>query len=169
MEVKNDSKESACNAGDLGLIPRSGKSPEKENGYPLQYSCLENSMDRAAWRAIVHVVIKSRTQPSPNTFAFRLLSRPGPALSILGMFSRLLIATLQGRCMISLYRRRITHIRAQRKESLQGSQEADIPPPNSPLQMSKVPPFLGLFCYGLNCVPPILQDSDRCWWLLFHL
>ena len=57
-------KESACNAEDLGLIPRSGRSPEEENGYPLQYSCLENSMDRGAWRATVHGVIKSWTQPS---------------------------------------------------------------------------------------------------------
>ena len=87
-------EESACNAGDLGLIPRSGKSPEKENGYPLQYSCLENSMDRAAWRAIVHVVIKSRTQPSPNTFAFLLLSRPGPALSILHVLDHFILITL---------------------------------------------------------------------------
>ena len=45
-----DSKESACNAGDPGLIPGSGRSPGKGNGYPLQYSCLENSMDRGAWQ-----------------------------------------------------------------------------------------------------------------------
>ena len=41
----SDSKESACSAGDLGSIPASGRSPGKGNGYPLQYSCLENSMD----------------------------------------------------------------------------------------------------------------------------
>ena len=41
----SDSKESACNAGDLGSIPGSGRSPGEGNGYPLQYSCLENSMD----------------------------------------------------------------------------------------------------------------------------
>ena len=45
-------KESPCNAGDPGLIPRLGKSPREGNGYPLQYSYLENSMDREAWRAI---------------------------------------------------------------------------------------------------------------------
>ena len=45
----SDSKESACNMGDLGFIPGSGRSPGEENGYPLQYSCLENSMDRKAW------------------------------------------------------------------------------------------------------------------------
>jgi len=43
-----DSKESACNAGDLGLIPGSKKSPGEGNGNPLQYSCLENSVDRGA-------------------------------------------------------------------------------------------------------------------------
>ena len=46
-------KESACNAGgtrDMGLIPGSGRSPGEGNGNPLQYSCLENSMDRGVWR-----------------------------------------------------------------------------------------------------------------------
>ena len=49
----SDSKESACSAGDLGLIPGSGRSPGEGNGNPLQYSCLENSMDTGAWRATV--------------------------------------------------------------------------------------------------------------------
>ena len=44
----SDGKESACSAGDPGLTPGSGRSPREENGYPLQYSCLENSMDRGA-------------------------------------------------------------------------------------------------------------------------
>ena len=44
-------KESACNVGDLGSIPESGRSPGEENDNPLQCSCLENSMDRAAWQA----------------------------------------------------------------------------------------------------------------------
>ena len=57
----SDSKESTCSAGDLGLIPGSGRSPGEENGYPLQYSCLENPMDRGTWRAIVHGVAKSQT------------------------------------------------------------------------------------------------------------
>ena len=55
----SDGKESACNAGDLGLIPKSGRSPGKGNGNPLQYSCLENSMDKGAWQATVHRVAKS--------------------------------------------------------------------------------------------------------------
>ena len=45
----SDGKESTCNAGKLGLIPGLGRSPGEGNGYPLQYSCLENSMDRGAW------------------------------------------------------------------------------------------------------------------------
>ena len=48
------SKESACNAGDLGSIPGSGRCPGEGNGNPVQYSCLENPMDRGAWQAIVH-------------------------------------------------------------------------------------------------------------------
>ena len=46
----SDGKESACSAGDLGSIPESGRSPGEGNGYPLQYSCLENSMDRQSGR-----------------------------------------------------------------------------------------------------------------------
>ena len=48
------SKQSACNAGDLGLIPGLGRSPGEGNGNPLQYSCMENSMDRGTWWAAVH-------------------------------------------------------------------------------------------------------------------
>ena len=55
----SDGKESACNAGDPGSVPESGRSPGEGNGYPLQYSCLENSMDRGAWQAIVHGVTKA--------------------------------------------------------------------------------------------------------------
>ena len=55
------SKESACNAGDLGLIPVSGRCPGEKNGYSLQYSYLENCMDRRAWWAVVHGVSKSQT------------------------------------------------------------------------------------------------------------
>ena len=47
----SDGKESVCNAGDLVLIPGSGRSPGERNGYPLQCSCLKNSMDRGAWQA----------------------------------------------------------------------------------------------------------------------
>ena len=47
----SDSKESSCNVGDLGLIPGLGRSPGGGHGNPLQYSCLENPMDRGAWQA----------------------------------------------------------------------------------------------------------------------
>ena len=53
------SKESACNAGDKGSVPELGRSPGEGNGNPLQYSCLEISMDRGAWQATVHGVTKS--------------------------------------------------------------------------------------------------------------
>ena len=49
----SDGKESVCNAGDLGLIPGSGRSLGEGNGHPLQYSCLENPMDGGAWQAKV--------------------------------------------------------------------------------------------------------------------
>ena len=63
----SEDKASVCNAGDLGLIPGLGRSPGEGNGNPLQYSCLENPMDRGAWRATVHRVAKSRTRLSDFT------------------------------------------------------------------------------------------------------
>ena len=60
----SEDKTSACNAGDPGSIPGLGRSPGEGNGNPLQYSYLENPMDRGAWRAIVHGVAKSRTRLS---------------------------------------------------------------------------------------------------------
>ena len=60
----SDGKESACNARDLALILGLGRCPGEENGYQLQYSCLQNSMDRGAWQATVHAVTKSWTQLS---------------------------------------------------------------------------------------------------------
>ena len=52
------------NAGDWNLIPELGKSPGEGDGCPLQYSCLENSLARGAWRARVHGVTKSQTRLS---------------------------------------------------------------------------------------------------------
>ena len=54
-------------AGDMGSIPGSGRSLGKGNGNPLQYSCLENPLNRGAWQAIVHGVTKSQTQLSAHT------------------------------------------------------------------------------------------------------
>ena len=67
---------SACNAGDLGSIPGSGRYPGEGNGNPLQYSCLENPMDRGAWWATVHGVAKSQTWPSDFTFTLLIVSLP---------------------------------------------------------------------------------------------
>ena len=66
-------KASACNAGDLGSNPGSGRSPGEGNGNPLQYSCLENPMDGGAWWATVHGVAKSRTRLSDFTHSLVLL------------------------------------------------------------------------------------------------
>ena len=66
-------KKSACNTGDLSSIPGLGRSPEERNGYPFQYSCLGNPMDRGAWRATVHEVAKSRAQM--NDFHFSSLPK----------------------------------------------------------------------------------------------
>ena len=63
----SEGKASACNAGDPGSIPGSGRSPGEGNGNPLQYSCLENPMARGAWWATVHGVAKSQTRLSNFT------------------------------------------------------------------------------------------------------
>ena len=60
----SDGKLSACNAGDLGSIPGFGRSPGEGTGNPLQYSCLENPMDRGAWQVRVNGIAKSQTQLS---------------------------------------------------------------------------------------------------------
>ena len=65
--VGSDVKASACDVGDPGLIPVSGRSPGDGHGNPLQYSCLENFMDGGAWWAIVHGVAKSWTRLSDFT------------------------------------------------------------------------------------------------------
>ena len=64
MPGGSDGEKSARNAGDSGLFLGSGRSPEEGNGYPPQYSCLENTMDREAWWATVHGVIGNQTRLS---------------------------------------------------------------------------------------------------------
>ena len=66
----SEGKASACNAGDPGLTPGLRRSPGEENSNPLQYSCLENPMDREAWWATVHGVTKSQKRLSDFTFTF---------------------------------------------------------------------------------------------------
>ena len=67
----SDDKESACSAGDLGLIPGLGRSPGEGTGNPLQYSYLGNPMDRGAWRATVSRVAKSQTGLSQIGFSLQ--------------------------------------------------------------------------------------------------
>ena len=66
----SDSKAPVCSAGDPDSFPGLGRSPGEGNGSPLQYSCLENPMDRGAWWATVHGVAKSWTQLRDSTFIF---------------------------------------------------------------------------------------------------
>ena len=68
--------------GDLGSIPESGTSPGEVKDNPLQYSCLENPMDRGAWQAIVHGIIKSQTQGATNSMQLiTLISHPINSMS----------------------------------------------------------------------------------------
>ena len=69
-------KESSSNAGNLGSFPGSGRSPEEENGNPLQYSCLENPMDRRAWQATVHSVTRVGQDLALSFFFFLTDSQP---------------------------------------------------------------------------------------------
>ena len=66
LPCSSNGKGSACEAGDQGSIPGLGSPSGEENGNPLQYSCLENSMDREAWQATVCGVTKSQTQLSDD-------------------------------------------------------------------------------------------------------
>ena len=73
----SDGKESACNAGYLGLIPGSGRFPGEGDGYTLQYSCLENSMDKEAWWVIVKfTLVVSRIQKTLQTVQSYILTCP---------------------------------------------------------------------------------------------
>ena len=78
----------ACNAGDLSSIPDLGRSPGEGNGNPLQYSCLENPMDRGSWQATVHGVAKSRTQLSDFT-SLHFIQHEGPLEKEMATYSSL--------------------------------------------------------------------------------
>ena len=84
------SKESACNARDLGLIPGSGRAPGEGDSNPLQYSCLENPTDRGAWRATVHGVAESnRTEHASIISALKGFLTPGPLYLLLSAWGHL--------------------------------------------------------------------------------
>ena len=79
-------KQSACNAGDQGLIPGSGRFPGEGNGNPLQHSCLENPIDRGVWRATVHGVARVghdlATKPPPSSIMEFLRALPSSHLAL---------------------------------------------------------------------------------------
>ena len=77
----SDGKASACNAGDLGLIPGLGRFPGEGNGNPLQYSCLENPMDGGTGYATVHGVARSQTRLRDFTFTYPLDTSEKPAFT----------------------------------------------------------------------------------------
>ena len=80
-------KESTCNAGDMGSIPGSGRSPGGGNGNPFQYSFLEKSMDRAVCWATVHEVVKSWTSLKQLSMHVHRLSLMFSRLDVLNVFS----------------------------------------------------------------------------------
>ena len=87
----SDGKESACDAGDVGLLPELGRSPGEGNDYPLQYSCLENSMDRRAWPPTVHGVAKSWSRLSDFQLPASKISNARLAAGLI-IFSSIYIA-----------------------------------------------------------------------------
>ena len=99
----SDSKESAYNVGDPGSIPGSGRSPGEGNGNPLQYSCLENSMDREAQWTTVHGVTKSQTQLSNEHFHFSFFHSVKQHLHYLLVFFSLIIVWLDSLVRVLLW------------------------------------------------------------------
>ena len=91
----SEGNESSCNAGDPGLIPGLGISPGEGDGYPLQYSCLENSKDSGGWRATVQGVAKSQTW-AINTLTFTLpYMAKGKIFSLSSCFRVFVIKTIE--------------------------------------------------------------------------
>ena len=113
----SNSKESACNAGDLGLIPESGRCPGEGNGNPLQCSYLENSIDRGAWQTTDHGITKSGTQVKESAVTERLtLSKVNPVYKVKVKVTEsgptLRVSTVHGilQARIPRYRTQVSHI-----------------------------------------------------------
>ena len=85
LVVKNPPA-NAGDTGDAGLIPRLGRSPGKENGNPLQYSCLENPMDRGDWGATVHVITKELDVTAKTTRSLLKCLRRGKIIIYLSHY-----------------------------------------------------------------------------------
>ena len=83
-----DGKKSACNVGELGLIPESGRTPGEGNGNPLQSSSLGNPMDRRAWQTTVHGVAKTRHKGATSLWE---ISKNKEELSIITEYTYMLI------------------------------------------------------------------------------
>ena len=127
----SEDEESACNGEDPSWIPRLGRCPGEGNGYPLQYSCLENSMDRGAWRATVNGIAKSQTRLSLKYFQFSLFSIRGISKICSCFWTPLCRPEFQGRGM-NRFQRRETREWTLRKcsvklERLRFSQCCDVP------------------------------------------
>ena len=84
LPCSSDSKEYACNSGDPGSIPGSGRSPGEGNDNPLQYSCLEDPMDRGTWWATVRGVSKSQTQMSDKQGEVQIVNYWGGSWGLAG-------------------------------------------------------------------------------------
>ena len=128
-------KESACNArdtGDLGSIPGLGRSPGVGNGNPLQYSCLENSMDRGAWRATVHGVTESQTRLSTYVLCLCHTGLKESRISMVAeqkkvVFSKhevlwMLRSELENRLLVAWRHKQIKGISFQQQEPFRGNQ-----------------------------------------------
>ena len=99
----SDGEASAYNAGDPGSIPGSGRSPGEGNGNPLQYSCLENPMDRGAWWATVHGVAKSWTWLSHFTSLHFMVTQHWKNLASFKQINSIYLVTCGGSMLYKLH------------------------------------------------------------------
>ena len=113
----SDGKESTCNAGDLDSIPGLGRYPGEGNGYPFLYSCLENSMDRGAWRA-TQSMGSQRVGHDWAPFTFHLVDFPSPSLHV--------VTALFGHCFSSHQSVFTKYLPPSRSVHLPGTKSAQV-------------------------------------------